>query len=145
MTNCTHKRVLPSENYFDNIAFHKIILFVVVRIFNSRKNPNGCDLKGTFFLTHHYSDYHNVSKPQRTKELSRRDYICIFSLGAQREVKSWYFYFWPFPPSMGSTKAQWSQLSLCFLKKAFIVLLWEKLFLKGRVKYLNSEHVRLWT
>ena len=32
------------------------------RLFKDRKNPNGCNIKGTFFLTHHYSNYQQVQE-----------------------------------------------------------------------------------
>jgi len=32
------------------------------RLFRGRTNPNKCDVKGTFFITHHYSDYYQIQK-----------------------------------------------------------------------------------
>ena len=35
-------------------------------IFNKqRRNPNGCDIKGTFFVSHHYTNYSAVSNMHR--------------------------------------------------------------------------------
>ena len=30
------------------------------RVFRNRTNPNGCNILGTFFLSHNYGNYHNV-------------------------------------------------------------------------------------
>jgi len=27
-----------------------------------RVNPNGCSIKGTFFISHQYTDYHHIQK-----------------------------------------------------------------------------------
>jgi len=32
------------------------------QLFRDRKNPNGCKIKGTFFLTHHYANYFQIEK-----------------------------------------------------------------------------------
>ena len=34
-------------------------------IFTNRKNPNGCDIKATFFVSHKYTNYSAVSELHR--------------------------------------------------------------------------------
>merc|ERR1719430_2276619 len=34
--------------------------FLRWKLFYGRKNPNGCDILATFFLTHNYANYQNV-------------------------------------------------------------------------------------
>ncbi|XKL69300.1 hypothetical protein PGB90_007069 [Kerria lacca] len=53
-------------------------------IFNGRQNPNGCQIKGTFFVSHKYSNYAAI------QELHRKGHeIAIFSLTHKDDPKYW--------------------------------------------------------
>lgn len=32
------------------------------KVFNKRQNPNGCEIKGTFFVAHEYSNYNMIQQ-----------------------------------------------------------------------------------
>uniref|UniRef100_A0A0K2UQP7 NodB homology domain-containing protein n=2 Tax=Lepeophtheirus salmonis TaxID=72036 RepID=A0A0K2UQP7_LEPSM len=62
----------------DNIGLYN-------RIFNGeRQNPNGCRLRGTFYISHKYSNYSSI------QELNRRGHeIGVFSITNKDDPKYW--------------------------------------------------------
>ena len=58
-TNCLKVPQMITITFDDAINVNNIDLYN--EIFNGvRKNPNGCDIKGTFFVTHQYTNYSAV-------------------------------------------------------------------------------------
>lgn len=46
----------------DAINFENYDLFTTKLFTPNRKNPNGCPIKATFFVSHQFTDYQNVQK-----------------------------------------------------------------------------------
>merc|ERR1712154_261419 len=61
---CTLVPQMVTLTFDDAINIGNIDLYS--EIFNKqRRNPNGCDIKGTFFVSHHYTNYSAVSNMHR--------------------------------------------------------------------------------
>lgn len=47
---------------FDSLNFENWELYTEKIFTPNRKNPNGCPIRGTFFISHQYTNYQQVQK-----------------------------------------------------------------------------------